>query len=83
MYKVVVKVIPTEELTKELTNQIAIDQVDQYPVTSFEGYKNVTLMAHIDVRYQIHYSCPISSTKAPQLVKVFQKCYDELKSNIS
>ena len=60
------KVISTEELTKELTNRIAIDQAGRYPVTSFEGDKYVTVMVDVDTGY-IN-AAGISSRKAPQLV---------------
>ena len=78
VHNVVVKVIPTDELRKELTNQIAINQAGRYPVTSFEGYKYVTVIVDIDTGY-IN-AASITSQKAPQLVKGFQECYDELKS---
>ena len=63
VHNVVVKVIPTEELTKELTNRIAIDQAGRYPVTSFEGDKYVTVMVDVDTGY-IN-AARISSRKAP------------------
>ena len=78
VHNVVVKVIPTEELTKELTNRIAIDQAGRNPVTSFEGDKYVTVMVDVDTGY-IN-AAGISSRKAPQLVLGFQECYEELKS---
>ena len=77
VHNIVVKVIPVEELTKELTNQIAIDQADRYPVTSFERYKYVIVMVDVDTGYIT--AASITSRKAPQLVKGFQECYDELK----
>ena len=67
VHNVVVKVIPTEELTKELTNRIAINQVSRYSVTSFEGHKYVTVMVDVDIGY-IN-AAGIKSQKAPQLVK--------------
>ena len=73
-----VKVIPTEELTKELTNRITINQAGRYPVTSFEGHKYVTVMVDVDIGY-IN-AARINSRKAPQLVLGFQECYEELKS---
>ena len=51
VHNVVVKVIPTEELTKELTNRITIDQAGRYPVTSFEGHEYVTVMMNVDTGY--------------------------------
>ena len=63
VYNVVVKVIPTEKLTKELTNRIAINQIGQYPVTSFEGHKYITVMMDVDTGY-IN-SAGITSRKAP------------------
>ena len=36
-HNVVIKVIPTEELTRELANRVAIYQAGRYPVTSFEA----------------------------------------------
>ena len=76
VHNVVVKVIPTEELTKELTNRIAIDQAGRYPVTSFEGHKYVTVMVDVDTGY-IN-AAGINSQKAPQLVLGFQECYENL-----
>ena len=78
VYSVVVKVIPTEELTKKLTNRIAINQAGRYPVTSFEGHKYVTVMVDVDTGY-IN-AAVFSSQKASQLVLGFQECYKELKS---
>ena len=78
VHNVVVKVVPTEELTKELTNRIAIDQAGRYPVTSFENDKYATVMVDVDTGY-IN-AAGISSRKAPQLVQGFQECYEELKS---
>ena len=78
LHNVVLKVIPTEESTKELTNRIAIDQAGRYPVTSFEGDKYVTVMVDVDTGY-IN-AAGISSRKAPQLVLGFQECYKKLKS---
>ena len=66
VHNVVVKVMPTEELTKELTNRITIDQAGRYPVTSFEGDKYVTVMVDVDTGY-IN-TAGINSQKAPQLV---------------
>ena len=51
VHNVIVKVMPTEELTKELTNRIAIDQAGQYLVTSFEGHTYVTVMMDVDTGY--------------------------------
>ena len=78
VHNVVVKVIPTEELTRELTNRIAINQAGRYPVTSFEGHKYVIVMVDVDTGYIT--VAPISSQKSPQIVKGFQECYKELKS---
>ena len=79
VHNVVVKVIPTEKLTKELTNRIAINQAGRNPVTSFEGHKYVTVMVDVDTAGFIN-AAGIVSRKAPQLVKGFQECYEELKS---
>ena len=51
VHNVVVKVILTEELTKELTNRIVINQAGRYPVTSFEGHKYVAVMVDVDTGY--------------------------------
>ena len=78
VHNVAVKVIPVEDYTKDLTKRIAIDQVGWYAVTSFDGYKYVTVMVDVDTEY-IN-AAPITSRKAPQLVQGFQECYEELKS---
>ena len=70
VHNVVVKVIPTEELTKELTNRIAIDQEGRYPVISFEGHKYGTVIVDVDIGYTN--VAGIASQKAPKLVKGFQ-----------
>ena len=51
VHNIAVKVIPTEVLTQELTNRIAIDQAGRFPVTSFEGNKYVTVMVDVDRGY--------------------------------
>ena len=66
VHNVVVKVIPVEDFTKDLTNRIAIDQAGRYPITSFEGCKYVTVMVDVDAGY-IN-AAGITSRKAPQLV---------------
>ena len=78
VHNVMVKVIPTEELTRGLTNRIAIDQAGRYPVMLFEGHKYVIVMMDVDTGYIT--AAPISLRKSQQLLKGFQECYEELKS---
>ena len=77
-HNVLVKVIPTLELTKEMTNQIAIDQPGRFPVTSFDNHKYITVVVDVDAGYIT--AAPIRSRKAAELVRGFTECYDELQS---
>ena len=66
VHNIIVKVIPSKYLTKEMTNRITIDQQGWYQLISFDQYQNITVMVGVDVRYII--AAHITSKKAPELV---------------
>ena len=61
-----------------MTNQIAIDQPGRFLVTSFDGYKYITVIIDVDVAYTT--AAPITSRKAGELVRGFQVCNEKLNS---